>query len=132
MSFTITSGAVVINIENKILLKKDPKRGWELPGGHVEKEETVENAVIREVKEETGIDIRVEKFCGVSQEVKRGICHMWWLASPVGGEIRTCTESIEVNYFSLEEALHLIENEVFKQELLLCICKSNIPFFVSY
>lgn len=34
--FIITSGAVVLDERKKILLKKDPDRGWELPGGIVE------------------------------------------------------------------------------------------------
>ncbi|MEG0386263.1 MAG: NUDIX hydrolase [Solibacillus sp.] len=74
--FSITSGAVVVNSENQILLKKDPKRGWELPGGLVESNETFKETVIREVKEETGIEIEFVKFCGVSQEVEKGICNM--------------------------------------------------------
>ena len=64
--YTITSGAVVINKHNMILLKLHPVRGRELPGGIVEENETVPNAVIREVKEETGIDIDIIGFCGVS------------------------------------------------------------------
>lgn len=46
MKFSITSGAVIKNEQNKILLKKDPIRGWELPGGLVETGETVQAAVI--------------------------------------------------------------------------------------
>lgn len=50
----VTAGGVVANADNEILLKKDPKRGWELPGGHVEEGESIAKALIREVKEETG------------------------------------------------------------------------------
>ncbi|MED4016281.1 NUDIX hydrolase [Sutcliffiella cohnii] len=57
--FIVTSAAVVLNDQNRILLKQDPKRGWELPGGQVEQDETIKNACVREVKEETGIDIEI-------------------------------------------------------------------------
>lgn len=50
--FTITSGAVVLDEHKRILLKKDPTRGWELPGGIVEENENIKNAVVREVKED--------------------------------------------------------------------------------
>ena len=40
----------------KILFVKHPKRGWEIPGGHLLQDETPEQAIIRELKEETGCD----------------------------------------------------------------------------
>ena len=45
--FTITSAAVVLDEYKRILLKKDPYRGWELPGGIVEENENIKYAVIR-------------------------------------------------------------------------------------
>lgn len=50
----VTAGAVVFNDRNQMLLIKSPKRGWELPGGHIEEHEKMKDALIREVKEETG------------------------------------------------------------------------------
>ncbi|MFS1517310.1 NUDIX hydrolase [Bacillus sp. SCS-151] len=73
--YCITGGAVVVDNERNILLKKDPTRGWELPGGHVENEESISSCVIREVKEQTGIDIEILKFCGISQDIKSNMCH---------------------------------------------------------
>lgn len=55
---------------NKILLQDRVKKDWHgitLPGGHVEKEESFVQAVIREMKEETGLTIREPKLCGVKQ-----------------------------------------------------------------
>ena len=47
-------------------IKKD-WRGYTLPGGHIEPEESIVDAVIREMKEETGLTIRNPKLCGVKQ-----------------------------------------------------------------
>ena len=46
---------------------KDDWRGVVLPGGHVEKEESVVEAVIREMKEETGLTILHPRLCGIKQ-----------------------------------------------------------------
>ncbi len=45
--------------------------GYALPGGFVEVGETVEKAVLREVKEETGLDAQIVKLLGVYSEPKR-------------------------------------------------------------
>ncbi len=54
-----TSSALIID-DNKILLVHHKKLGtWLYPGGHVENMETPDEALIREVKEETGLDIEI-------------------------------------------------------------------------
>lgn len=53
-----------ILLQNRI--KKD-WRGYTLPGGHVEQGESITEAVKREMKEETGLDIYEPKLCGVKQ-----------------------------------------------------------------
>lgn len=61
-------GAVVRDERGRLLLVlrgKEPARGcWSLPGGHVEPGETHEEAVVREVAEETGLPVRVVREVG--------------------------------------------------------------------
>jgi nucleoside triphosphatase len=56
-----TVGALIVNKEGKILLTKSHKwfDKYTLPGGHIEVGETMREAVIREVKEEVGLDVEV-------------------------------------------------------------------------
>ncbi len=61
---------------DKFLLQdrvSDDWKGLTLPGGHVEKNESVVDAVIREMKEETGLTIRNPRLCGIKQfPIKNG------------------------------------------------------------
>lgn len=59
-----TVGALIFNAEGKLFLMQSHKWGGQycVPGGHIEMGETVEQAVKREVKEETGLDVRDLEF----------------------------------------------------------------------
>ncbi|MFJ3390539.1 NUDIX hydrolase [Lysinibacillus sp. NPDC086135] len=59
----------------------------------------MKNAVVREVKEESGIIIDIIEFCGVSQELKGNICNIRWLGTPINGSLKTSKESLEVVFF---------------------------------
>lgn len=124
----LTAGAVVRREDNKILLIYGPRRGWELPGGHVEEGESVHDALKREVKEETGIDIEIVRFCGISQEVSHSMLNTWWLAKPISETIKTSDESLEVRFVDVDEAMKLITNEAFKKEVKLIIDTDKHPF----
>ena len=62
--------ACLIYKDDKYLLQNRTKGDWTgftFPGGHVERDESIVDAVIREVKEETGLTILNPKLCGIKQ-----------------------------------------------------------------
>ena len=60
----------LIHDEDSYLLQDRVKKDWKgytLPGGHIEPGESVVDAVIREMKEETGLVIKAPRLCGIKQ-----------------------------------------------------------------
>ena len=60
----------LVHSEDAYLLQdrvKDDWKGYTLPGGHIETGESIVHAVVREMKEETGLTILNPKLCGVKQ-----------------------------------------------------------------
>ncbi len=64
---------IVPNVHGQVALikRKNPPHGWALPGGFIDEGETAEQAAIREVKEELGIDIELHGLLGVYSDPKR-------------------------------------------------------------
>lgn len=89
----------LVQSENKYLLQNRVKEDWNgfaLPGGHIEAGESIVDAVIREMKEETGLTIKNPKLCGVKQfpiEEGRYIVFLF-LADEFEGELCSSEEGI--------------------------------------
>lgn len=105
--------AVVLENQRVLLVQRghEPFRGyWGLPGGAVELGETVADALRREVKEETGLDVTVGPFIqfhdGIQFEGQRVRHHyviLYFLAQPVGGLLRAASDAADVRWQQLEE-----------------------------
>lgn len=65
LSFKLRTAGIVVNNNKILFVTMDDNKFLCLPGGYVELGETTEEACLREMKEETRKDFKVEKFCGV-------------------------------------------------------------------
>jgi len=128
----LSAAAVVLNEHGEILLIKGPRRGWEMPGGQVEEGESLKEATVREVKEETGIEVEVVKFCGVFQNVGDSICNTLFLAKAIGGIETTSAESLEVGYYPVAEALEMVTWKNFRQRIEYCLNDTTHPFYIEF
>lgn len=104
----LTVDGIVIK-DGKILLvkrAKDPFKGrWALPGGFVEYGEKMEEAVTREVKEETGLDTRIIRLFGVYSDPERDprghTVSIVYCLKISGGKIHGGDDASEVGFFPL-------------------------------
>ncbi|MFE6305610.1 NUDIX hydrolase [Nocardiopsis sp. NPDC057823] len=102
------TGVVVRPEDGKVLVIKRTDDGrWVPPGGVMELDETLEQCVIREVREETGIEAKPIRLTGVYKNMKLGVVSLAFLCQPVGGELRTSDESTVAIWLPFDEAIAL-------------------------
>ena len=107
--------AIIFNDLEEVLLERRSDNGfWGLPGGVVEIGESVEQAVIREVMEETGLEVVVTRLVGVYSDPKHHtiqgypdgrLFHNVTVAFECerrGGELRISEESFDLRYFGVD------------------------------
>ncbi|HAR54868.1 TPA: hypothetical protein DCR79_01070 [Patescibacteria group bacterium] len=112
-----TACPLIINDKDEILLIKSPKWGdkYILPGGHIEHEETIVQAVIRETKEETGLDVKPLYLVNIGSVINdpffKRKAHFVFLdiaCQLISGEMKADIEEVsETIWVSPEEALKL-------------------------
>lgn len=113
-SLVVGSSAVTVDDEGRILLQRRSDSGnWALPGGTMDIGETFAQSAIREVKEETGFDVRIDRIIGIysdpghvfaySDGEVRQEFNICLAATIVGGRLAVSRESTDVRFFSFDE-----------------------------
>jgi ADP-ribose pyrophosphatase YjhB (NUDIX family)/ubiquinone/menaquinone biosynthesis C-methylase UbiE len=102
--------AIVLDDAGKVLLTRRADNGlWCLPGGHLDFGETIQECVVREAYEETGLVVEVERLVGVYSHPipksdivpnPRHYVILSFLCRPVGGEIRVTDETTDICCFA--------------------------------
>ncbi|MBD3407836.1 MAG: NUDIX domain-containing protein [Candidatus Lokiarchaeota archaeon] len=105
-----TVDTIILDKDRVVLVKRknEPYKGmWVLPGGFVDYGETVEEAAVREVMEETGLEIKLKAILGVysdpARDPRKHIQSTVFIAqyisgTPIGGD-----DAAEAKWFTLEE-----------------------------
>lgn len=111
-SIPTTRVSVVVLDQGKILLvkhRKGARQYWVLPGGRLEYGETFTECAVREVKEETGLDVHVEKIIFLSEAIapdrSRHIVNVYLTARVTGGKMEVGDEPVlaAVDFLCLSE-----------------------------
>lgn len=103
--------------DDKILLVHENNGTWALPGGWCDVNVSVAENTIKEVKEEAGLDVTVEKVIAVQDRAKHnlplyayGVCKIFMLCIVIGGNFEPNIETVGFDYFS-EDNLPNLANE---------------------
>ena len=110
----VGTGAIIVH-DGKMLLEKrknDPGKGrWSVPGGVVELGENVTQTVIREVKEETGLDVAEPEHIDVVDQITRDengrikyhFVIIDYLVDLKGGTLKAASDADELEWVSLDD-----------------------------
>jgi len=101
---SVSVAGIVVRDDGRVLvIKRNDNGHWEAPGGVLELDEPFEAGVRREVLEETGLEVTVERLTGVYKNLTHGIVALVYRCRPAGGEPRTTEEAREIRWMTKEE-----------------------------
>ncbi|MEV5378061.1 MULTISPECIES: NUDIX hydrolase [Streptomyces] len=112
-SLVVAASAVVTDGEGRILMQRRADSGlWALPGGGMEMGESLAGAVVREVREETGLDVEVTGLVGTYTDPRHVIAYsdgevrrqfnICFTARIVGGTLAISDESTELRFVPVD------------------------------
>lgn len=95
--------AVLIEIENRLMMIRranEPGLGlWSFPSGYVDRGESVEDAAVREVKEETGLDVSLTGLLGVYSGQGSPVVLMVYTGTVTGGDLSAGHDADEARLY---------------------------------
>ena len=121
----ISAGAIIIQRERILLVKHGAARHGRSflvgPGGRVENDESIIQAVTREVREETGLDVSPAKILFIEDLIsqRNRVVKIWFLCRPIGGQLAKTQDAVnegivEARWYRKEE----LKNEVIYPSIL--------------
>ncbi len=118
----------VIFRNNKILLVHENNGTWSLPGGWCDVLESVKSNTEKEVREETGLNVKAVKIISIQDRNKHnkpvyayGVCKIFVLCEVINGNFVENIETTEIRYFSLQDLPHnLAEEKTNKEQIEMC------------
>lgn len=108
----VVAACVIKDSEGKYLLVQEAQPEvyglWNLPSGHVDKGESIEEAAVREAKEETGLDVELVGKIGVWHDKTEEPAQHAFTVKIVGGEIKPQPgEILNVKWFTYDEIVQM-------------------------
>ncbi|MFC9059120.1 NUDIX hydrolase [Streptomyces sp. NPDC057074] len=129
---SVSVAGVVVRDDGRVLAIRRADNGtWEPPGGVLELEERPEDGTVREVLEETGIRVSVERLTGVYKNMSRGVVALVFLCRPEAGTERTSNESTAVRWLSPREVEDVM-GEVYAVRVLDALSATLAPHVRSH
>ena len=114
--------------EGKILLVHEKNGTWSLPGGWCDVLQSVRTNTVKEVKEETGLDVKAVRLIALQDRNKHnvpvyayGVCKVFVLCELIGGEFTENVETTEIAFFDVENLpANLAKEKTTAQQIKMC------------
>lgn len=114
--------------EGKILLVHEKNGTWSLPGGWCDVLQSVRSNTVKEVKEETGLDVKAVRLIALQDRNKHnvpvyayGVCKVFVLCELIGGEFTENVETTEIAFFDVENLpVNLANEKTTAQQIRMC------------
>jgi 8-oxo-dGTP pyrophosphatase MutT (NUDIX family) len=103
------AGAIVDGDGRVLVVQRRDNGRWEPPGGVLELAESIYDGLLREVREETGLDVEVEALTGIYKNLPRGIVALVFRCRPVGGSLRLNEEVSKFRWLSRADAAAFLD-----------------------
>lgn len=123
---------------NKILLVHENDGTWCLPGGWCDVNISAAENVVKEVREEAGLEVTADLVIAVQDREKHNrpvyankICKIFFLCTATGGEFRPNSETTESGYFALEELPVLATAKVTEEQIRMCFEAKDAEHWVT-
>jgi ADP-ribose pyrophosphatase YjhB (NUDIX family) len=131
--------AVIENSNGELLMIERTDNGlWALPGGAQDFGESVTDAVEREVREETGLEVEVISLSGIYSDPRHVIAYddgevrqefsLCFRARPAGGSLRTSSETQRVSWVPLDQLGHLEIHPSMRLRILHALERRPVPY----
>jgi len=115
---SVSVAAAIVDESGQLLAVRRRDNGhWEPPGGILELHETIPAGLVREVREETGLEVEPQALSGVYKNMRRGIVALVFRCRIIGGEPRPTREAEQVSWLSPDEISNLMD-EAYATRLL--------------
>ncbi|WP_084268326.1 NUDIX hydrolase [Mycobacterium avium] len=101
---SVSVAGIVVRDDGRVLVMRREDNGrWEAPGGVLELHESFEDGVRREVLEETGLKVTVQRLTGVYKNLTQGIVALVYRCGPAAGDTHPTAEAREVRWMTKEQ-----------------------------
>lgn len=123
----IDSRAAIFKDHKILLVQEISSKEWSLPGGWVDVNQSIRTNVIKEVKEEAGLDVTADRLIAIQDRKKHnvppyayGVCKVFILCNIIGGKFESNIETCDSKFFSIDELPTLSVERNTKEQIEMC------------
>ena len=105
---SVSVAGVIVDDDRVLLIRRQDNGHWEPPGGVLEIDEAIEDGLRREIFEETGAHVHIERLTGVYKNMAQGIVALVFRCALDSAPAVTTTEAAAITWQSVADVPHLM------------------------